>query len=704
MLLGLAAAAIPLAIHLLHRGRARPLPFSNLEFLRRLHHTRMRRVQLRQWLILLLRTLIILLIATAFARPAYQAGASGWGGSSVPTAAVFLLDRSYSTTYRQPTGRLFEQLQTQVLAALKFFDDRDQVILIPFAGHPTPLDPFGSDWEQLEEKVKELLPTEESTDFTQALNSAARQLADKQAWNREVFLFTDLARYNWAAVEDQQGWLPDARVYISAPETTQRDNIHIDGVRASSWMPAPGSKLTVQVGLTNSSAQSAPGTYLDLYIDDERVRRREVDLAPGEQAWIEFIATPRRAGRLTGYVEVEDDALTLDNRRYFALDIPEEINVLILGDRPGDTYFPRRALSVAAQSDPVLSIRSGFLEDLEAAFLEGVHILYLCNLRWLNAEKTALLHNFVAAGGGLTVFPSPQADLNFYNRDFLPGLVPVLFKGVLGDIKEKTTFQLLDRDQPHHALFQDLLPQKPEDQPRFYATFELAPKNNLHPLIYFADGHIALASGWKDRGRTVLFAAPLSSDWNDLPIKGLFVPLLHRLTRHLSLPPDHRTTYQVGRTVHRYLDGVSLKSAIEAESPEGNHLLISPDLVGGRYYWKIPRVGESGLWRLWKEGEVVDRFPVNLDTRESVLTPVVRDHLRRIFGPDRTHFIQPSDDLRFEILGRRYGRELWRECLILALVLLLIELWIARAPHGRTRHTAAREEISAPAEARPGFR
>ena len=101
ILAGLVAALIPLAIHLLHRGRTRPLPFSNLLFLRRLHHSRMRRVRLRQWLVLLLRTLIIALIIGAFARPAYQAG-SGWGGGSAPVSAVLLLDRSFSFTESEP--------------------------------------------------------------------------------------------------------------------------------------------------------------------------------------------------------------------------------------------------------------------------------------------------------------------------------------------------------------------------------------------------------------------------------------------------------------------------------------------------------------------------------------------------------------------------------------------------------------------------
>jgi len=692
MLVGLATVVIPLAIHLLHRGRTRPLPFSNLEFLRRLHHSRMRRVRLRQWLILLLRTLIILLITTAFARPAFQDDASGWGSSSVPAAAAFLFDRSYSTTYHLPTGRLFEQLQAQLLATLDLFENRDEVLLIPFASSPTPLENTVGDKTPLQDQIRELLPTEESTDLEKALQSAARYLDEKQQSNREVFLFTDLAQHNWSEVANRRDWLPNTTVYIGVPEITERANIHIDDVRISSWMPAAGNKLTVQVALTNSSTQSAKGTFLDLYIDDKRVSRQEVNPGPGEQVRVELRATPRRAGHLAGYVEIDDDDLPLDNRRYFALYIPEAINLLILGNQPSDIYFPRRALTTAALSDPTLNIGSGFLDDLDAATLQGVHVLLLCNLQRLNAEKTALLHEFVAAGGGLIIFPSPQSELNYYNRSLLPGLAPALFKEVLGNPADKTVFQLLDPDRPHHPLFQGLLQQKSEDQPHFYASFELTPKNNLQPLVYFADGRLALAQAWKQRGRTVLFATPLSPHWTDLPIKGLFVPMLHRLIRHLSLPPDHRASYQVGQRVHRYLDDISIESTIKAESPGGNRLLISPELVENRYFWKIPQVDESGLWRLLKDGAVVDIFPVNLDTRESLLTPVGRDRLQQIFGAERTHFIQPGDNLREEILGRRYGRELWRECLVLALVLLVLELWAAHRPHGRFEQSAARKD------------
>ena len=82
ILAGLVAAALPLAIHLLHRGRARPHPFSDLTFLRQLHQNRMRRIQIRQWLVLLLRTLIVALIVSAFARPTYDADGDVGGGDA----------------------------------------------------------------------------------------------------------------------------------------------------------------------------------------------------------------------------------------------------------------------------------------------------------------------------------------------------------------------------------------------------------------------------------------------------------------------------------------------------------------------------------------------------------------------------------------------------------------------------------------------
>lgn len=685
-LIGLVAALIPLAIHLLHRGQSQPQPFSNLDFLRRLHHSRLRRLRLRQWLVLLLRTLIIALIALAFARPAHQGGA-GWGGSTAPVATALLLDCSYSTGYRQSGGPLFEPLRHQASELLEVFSRRDEVALLPFASRVLAGDPAAGN-EEPAKQVAELQPTQEGTDLEAALQAAADFCAAHPQLRQEIYLLSDLSQHNWEQVSPKTGWLPQAQVYIADLGPAERGNVHVDEVGFSAWLAAPGKKLNARARVANTSSQAAPQTAIDVYLDGERVRHQLADLRPGEEFQFDFALTPRRAGLMGGYVEVQDDALPLDNRRYFTLSAPDSFRVLVLGHQPEDTYYPRRALAASAAADPALALRFGLIAQLDPALLQQTQVLLLCNLSYLSAEQTTLVQGFVAAGGSLVIFPSPQADLNFYNRQLLPALTPTRLAQVAGQPGSQSTGQGLDAQQPHHPLLDGLFTQVAGDQPRFRAFFSLvsAPSADQEsmPLVHFADGQPAATLCWQEQGRTLLFATPLSLEWNDLPLKGLFAPLMHRLVRYLGLPADAGQSYVVGQPVQRYLPGARIDDRLQAETPSGRKVWLSGVMQGGRCWWQIPRAEEAGLWRLWQEGRLVDLFAVNPDPREANLSLVPRQRLEQLFGPGRTRFLAPQDDLRSLVLGHRYGRELWRECLALALVLLLLELWLARAPQRRT--------------------
>src|SRR5207249_2671544 len=65
----LPAAAIPIVIHLLSRRRLPEVSFPTTQFLRDLEPQEIRRLRLREILLLILRTLAILLLVLAFARP-----------------------------------------------------------------------------------------------------------------------------------------------------------------------------------------------------------------------------------------------------------------------------------------------------------------------------------------------------------------------------------------------------------------------------------------------------------------------------------------------------------------------------------------------------------------------------------------------------------------------------------------------------------
>ena len=72
LLFGLVAAAIPVIIHLFTRRQPKETLFPSLEFLTEVNQSEIRRLKLKQWLLLLLRTLAVAALAMAIARPALK--------------------------------------------------------------------------------------------------------------------------------------------------------------------------------------------------------------------------------------------------------------------------------------------------------------------------------------------------------------------------------------------------------------------------------------------------------------------------------------------------------------------------------------------------------------------------------------------------------------------------------------------------------
>ena len=69
VLFGLAAAAIPILLHLLNLRKLKTIDFSTLRFLKELQKTSIRKLKAQQIILLILRTLIVIFSVLAFSRP-----------------------------------------------------------------------------------------------------------------------------------------------------------------------------------------------------------------------------------------------------------------------------------------------------------------------------------------------------------------------------------------------------------------------------------------------------------------------------------------------------------------------------------------------------------------------------------------------------------------------------------------------------------
>jgi len=94
LLAGLAAAGIPIVLHLLERREPPTVVFPAVRYLIAATERHQRRLRLQNWLLLLLRTLFIVLLVLAAAGPTVRAGHVA---GHAPSAMVIIVDNSASS-------------------------------------------------------------------------------------------------------------------------------------------------------------------------------------------------------------------------------------------------------------------------------------------------------------------------------------------------------------------------------------------------------------------------------------------------------------------------------------------------------------------------------------------------------------------------------------------------------------------------------
>ena len=127
-LIGLAALAVPLLIHLIRRERQDAVAFPSLMFLSRIPQPVVKRRRIRNWWLFALRCLALILLVSAFARPFVDRGPGAVAQGDAAREVVILLDRSYSMGY----GDRWDRALTAARGAIDGLGQSDRASLVVF--------------------------------------------------------------------------------------------------------------------------------------------------------------------------------------------------------------------------------------------------------------------------------------------------------------------------------------------------------------------------------------------------------------------------------------------------------------------------------------------------------------------------------------------------------------------------------------------
>ncbi|MGB6042252.1 MAG: BatA and WFA domain-containing protein, partial [Pirellulales bacterium] len=416
--LAIGAAAVPVAVHFLTRPRPVRLPLSTIRFVQEAVKQRRTRNRLRDALILALRTLAILLLGWAIARPLMGEKKLVSDAEDGATARVVLLDVSQSMAAAEGGGDAFQRARA---AAGQYLIHRPglRVNLIMAGAAPRPVfEAPSTNIVSLREQLTASEVRPERLNLSAAITMAGEMLAKVSGDDprRELVVVSDFQRTNWAAADFSS--LPeDTLIQLeSVAPTEPPENLAVTGVRCEG-RPAEGREVRLEVEVGNFAATTR-NAKVEVTLGDAAYQLEEL-CPPRTKTVLSKDIVVRKAGWLAGMARLTgaDDALPADNARPFVVDVrPSPTYVLItrepVSKRPSASYYLERALVPSAEG----SDRSGARvvrvspSRLDREMLSHAELLLLDHPGRLKQEQVDVLVSLLRRGRAIIYVAAELVD------------------------------------------------------------------------------------------------------------------------------------------------------------------------------------------------------------------------------------------------------------------------------------------------------
>jgi hypothetical protein len=544
-LLGLLAASLPILIHLLNRRKLNRIRFPAVRFILLSQKRISRSYRLRHWLLLALRTLAVVLLALLLANPIFQTGAGLFAGGG-PVSLVILLDNSLSMTW-SADGNGFKQAKEAARLLIESLNDGDRAALIPT--HPAGKQTFRlkSEKEVLLKELEQMEIADGTANFSDALNRAYA-LLNEPAGQKEIRLITDMGLTGWDQFSTSSLKQYDPSIPLKTIRTGKQKqtlNGTIKEVRLAGQGVGVNLPLRLEATLANFGATEIKDALVQLSIDGQNKEQKLTSISPGGEAAVTFQTELAQPGSHVGRVNLKKDGLAGNTVFHFGLDAQDKLRVLVVDGDPqtalvqSETFFLTRALNpIGAEESSSLFIPTVIIADgLNATSLEPYQVVVLCNLQSLPEALVPKLQNYLRQGGGLLIFGGDRVQIENYNQRLVRSSPPLL-PAPLGEKKlaSEAGGEKIDRlDLAHPALqsFSDPILLESIKSARVWGyTRTTAPAKSA--LIGLANGDPLFIEQKVGAGRIIFASTSADRDWNDLPVKTAYLPLVQSLTNYLA--------------------------------------------------------------------------------------------------------------------------------------------------------------------------
>lgn len=693
--LGAAGVAVPILIHFFYRKHRRVTKWAAMELLRRALVIRSSQIRIEDLIILVLRCLVLALVALAMVRPTLRRDASLFAAGQQRVGVVVAIDSSYSMSHGQFRKR-YDKAVERAGIILSTLREGDPVSVVLMGARPRILI-RSTGYNQT--RFTRLLSTEtkvlaERLNQEQNLEELERLVGELKTPVRECYIVTDGQAGDWENLSDgasatmkRIGRL--GKTYLVPVELDGEENVAISSLTYASGSLRRNGTARFAASIVNHGRRPRDAGPVIFSVDGEEVSKKPVGiLGPGQTRVVSFFSSFTTDGDVRISAALGPDDLAQDNRRQAEVTVRSAVRVLCVTaaksaqDRsPGTAFYVERALmGKASVSDASIQVVCAEWQDLDNETLVDYDVVILADVADLSEGAMKKLDQFVRRGGGLMVFAGDKVTAETYNNRLRTSAGPLLPVTLDKDAKvpAREGGWALGRATPGHQISDlvRLLPAELLDSVRFQRVLKVTPNAGAVTLLALAGQDMPLLVEHQvGKGSVLFFACTADAKWGNFPTHPLYPILLQQAVTGMSSHPGRRTAI-VGQTVTVPV-GKRLGDSVKLTAPAGQARDLKVTAVDGQPSVTFePEV--EGFHKLETGKDQSTWIAINLDPRESDVKELAASMLAQKAAGVSMAVILPGENLAAFVKNGRNGIELARILLVAALVLFLLQSWLAR--------------------------
>lgn len=505
LLYALFLLVIPILIHLFQLRRFQKVEFTNVKFLKSVKLQTRKSSQIKKWLTLLTRMLLLACVIIAFAQP-FIPKTSDFNEAQ---ETVLYLDNSFSMQAKGSNGTLLNEAIQDIINTLP----EDETISL-FTNDKTFRN---STVKALKNELIQLSHSPTQLNYEAVFLKGKQLFSNQGSATRNLVLVSDFQQN-----ESPLNFQADSTLQLNLvqPKSTMLSNISIDSLYVSS---STAETLELNVKLSNQG-EPIENVSISLFNNDELVTKSAIDI--DEESETTFTISNTEV--INGKLMIDDDGLQYDNVFYFNINSKPNIKVLAINENADDSYLKR------IYTEDEFDYKGFKLNELNFNLIPEQNLIILNELDLItDALRTALLA-FKSDGGHILIIPSSQSDLNTYNRLF-QDLQLNTYTNLNTNEKRVTSINY------EHPLLENAFYSKVTNfqYPKVTTSYQFS--SNANAVLSYEDGSPFIMG----TANVYVFSSALNSDNSNFKNSQLIVPVLYNMgLQSLKLPQLYYTIGQ----------------------------------------------------------------------------------------------------------------------------------------------------------------